>query len=219
MKFTAAILSLFAVSATAIELTPDNWDAETAGKVVFVKMFAPWCGHCKKMKPDWDKLMEETKDSATQLVADVDCTAAGKPLCDANGVRGFPTLKYGDPSDLQDYNGGRDYAALSKFVKEELKPMCSPVNIDLCDDEKKAKIEKLQAMSDADLDAAIAVEEKKLEMAEANFEGEVKKLQEAYEQLMKDKEATETAVKAAGLGLMKSVKVAKAAGAKGSDEL
>ena len=70
-------------------------------------MFAPWCGHCKKMKPDWDKLMEEFKDSETQLIADADCTADGKPICDANGVKGFPTLKYGDPNDLQDYQGAR----------------------------------------------------------------------------------------------------------------
>jgi len=48
MKFTTAILSLLAVSATAIELTPDNWDSETAGKVVFVKMFAP----CKSFNCD-----------------------------------------------------------------------------------------------------------------------------------------------------------------------
>ena len=41
-------------------------------------------------------------------MADVDCTAAGKPLCDSNGIKGFPTIKYGDPSDLQTYEGGRD---------------------------------------------------------------------------------------------------------------
>lgn len=219
MKFTAALLSLLAASTAAIELTPDNWDSETAGKVVFLKMFAPWCGHCKKMKPDWDKLMEENKDSATQLIADVDCTADGKPLCDANGVRGFPTLKYGDPSDLQDYQGGRDYDALAKFIKEELKPMCSPTNIDLCDDEKKAEIEKFQGMSDADLGAAIAAEEKKLEDAESKFKDEVQKLQETYQKLQQDNEDAQAAVKAAGLGLMKSVKIAKAAAAKGSDEL
>ena len=37
------------------------------------------------MKPDWDKLMDAFADSTTALVADVDCTADGKPLCDANG--------------------------------------------------------------------------------------------------------------------------------------
>jgi len=50
------------------------------------------------MKPDWDKLMGQFADSDTQLVADVDCTAEGKPLCDANGIRGYPTIKWGDPA-------------------------------------------------------------------------------------------------------------------------
>ena len=40
-----------------------------------------------------DKLIAEFEGSATQLIADVDCTADGKPLCDENGVRGYPTLK------------------------------------------------------------------------------------------------------------------------------
>ena len=70
------------------------------------------------MKPAWDKLMDAFADSKTALVADVDCTAAGKPLCDSNGVKGFPTIKYGDPSDLQDYKGGRDLKSLKKHAEE-----------------------------------------------------------------------------------------------------
>merc|ERR1719197_2309993 len=108
------------------------------------------------MKPAWDAVMADYADHPTKLVADVDCTAAGKPLCDANGVRGFPTIKYGDPSDLQAYEGGRDYDALKSFADENLKPTCSPANIDLCDAEKKAEIAKLQAMSAEDLAAKIA---------------------------------------------------------------
>ena len=73
MKSVAALLLTLCATSSAIELTPDNWDEVTAGKTVFLKMFAPWCGHCKKMKPDWDKLMEEFKDSPTALVADVVC--------------------------------------------------------------------------------------------------------------------------------------------------
>jgi len=33
---------LAATAASAIELTPDTWDAETSGKSVFVKFLAPW---------------------------------------------------------------------------------------------------------------------------------------------------------------------------------
>merc|ERR1712182_173947 len=93
------------------------------------------------MKPAWDKLMTEYSSSKTALVADVDCTAAGKPLCDSNGVRGYPTIKYGDPSNLEDYKGGRSLKALQDFAKENLKPVCSPANLDLCDGDKKTQIE------------------------------------------------------------------------------
>lgn len=168
------------------------------------------------MKPDWDKLMAAYADSKTQLVADVDCTTEGKPLCDANGVRGYPTLKWGDPSALEDYKGGRDYESLKKFADENLKPVCSPRNIDLCDAVKKAEIEKFQAMSPADLEKAIAEKEAELELAESTFKDEVAKLQETYQKLMADKEATIAAVKEAGLGMMKAVK-ASTSGAK--DEL
>jgi hypothetical protein len=168
------------------------------------------------MKPDWDKLMEDFAGSSTQLIADVDCTAAGKPLCDSNGVRGYPTIKWGDPADLQDYQGGRTYDDLKKFADENLKPMCSPKNIDLCDDAKKAQIKKYQDMSDADLDAAIKSEEKKLEDAEAEFKTEVQKLQDKYSALSTEKDEKIEAVKNAGLGLMKSVQASKPSG---NDEL
>jgi len=219
MKFSIAALALMALPAAAIDLTSENYDEVTAGKVVFIKMFAPWCGHCKKMKPDWDQLMEEYKDHETKLIADADCTAAGKSICDSNGVKGFPTIKYGDPSDLQDYQGGRSYDDLKKFAEEELKPTCSPNNLDLCDDEKKKEIDALMALDDKELEAKISTEEKKIEEAEKIFKAGVEKLQETYQNLMAEKESTEAKVKASGLGLMKSVRVAKKKAAAGSDEL
>jgi hypothetical protein len=171
------------------------------------------------MKPAWDKLMGDFADSTSAMIADVDCTAAGKPLCDANGVKGFPSIKYGDPSDLQDYQGGRDYDALKKFADENLKPMCSPSNIDLCDDEMKEKINNFMEMEDAALDALIEAEETKNEEAEETFKTEVEKLQKKYQELMTEKDEAIAAVKAAGLGLMKSVRAAQAKTAEDKDEL
>lgn len=157
------------------------------------------------MKPDWDKLMGQFKGHASTLVADVDCTAAGKPLCDSNGVRGFPTIKHGDPAALEDYQGGRDWSALETFAKG-LKPSCSPGKIELCDDESAASIKKFMAMDSAALNSAIEVEEKKNTEAEKTFKDAVAKLQANYEKLSTDKDATLAAVKASGLGMMKSVK-------------
>jgi len=149
--------------------------------------------------------MKEYKDSATALVADVDCTAAGKPLCDANGVQGFPTIKFGDPNALEKYEGGRDYDTLKKFADENLKPMCSPGNMDLCDDDQKAELDTLLKMDLGDLEAKIQEGEKKIDDAESNFKTELQKLQDQYQQLMKDKEETIASVKSSGLGQMKSV--------------
>jgi hypothetical protein len=41
MRIGLALLGL-AATAQALELTPDNWDAETSGKTVFIKFLAPW---------------------------------------------------------------------------------------------------------------------------------------------------------------------------------
>lgn len=166
------------------------------------------------MKPAWDKLMKEYEGHASAGVFDVDCTAEGKPLCDSNGVRGFPTIKYGDPSNLEDYQGGRDYDDLKKFAEENLKPSCSPANLDLCDYEKKKEIEGFLAMSDDDLESAIAEKDKAVADAEEHFKSEVEKLQSKYESLMENKDKTIEEVKNSGLGLMKACKAHKASAAK-----
>jgi len=164
------------------------------------------------MKPAWDKLMEEYKDHPSILVADVDCTAGGKELCNDVGVKGYPTIKSGDPSALEDYKGGRDFDALKKHA-DTLKPSCSPANIDLCDDAKKAEIKAFQDMDPKDLDAKISEKEKIIADAEKTFKAEVEKLQAQYKKLMEDKDKAAEEVKASGLGLMKAVKAAaKSAG-------
>ena len=157
------------------------------------------------MKPAWDKLMKDFSKSNSALVADVDCTSAGKPLCDSNGVQGFPTIKYGDPNALEKYEGGRDYDTLKKFADENLKPLCSPANRDLCEEDQLEELNKYLEMDFADLEKSINDGEKKITDAENTFKSELQKLQNAYQKLMKDKEDTIASVKKSGLGTQKSV--------------
>jgi len=148
--------------------------------------------------------MAAFKDHATTLIADVDCTAGGQSLCNEVGVRGYPTIKHGDPSDLQDYKGGRDLASLKKFA-EGLGPQCSPANIDLCDDAKKAQIKEFMAMSSADREKQVTAKEAELEKLESDFKTFVEGLQKTYSEANEKKDKDIEAIKASGLGLLKSV--------------
>lgn len=159
--------------------------------------------------------MQTYSGHATALVADVDCTAAGKDLCEQHGVQGYPTIKFGDPSALEDYEGRRSAEALESFAADNLKPLCSPKNLDLCDDEKKIQIADLMALSADELDAEIAKKEAEFADAGTVFDAEVEKLQSRYEELEKEKSAKQTAIKNDGLGLMKAVLASMSASEKG----
>ena len=161
--------------------------------------------------------MDAFEGHKTALIGDCDCTGDCKPNCEANGVQGFPTLKWGSADALESYEGERTYAALKKFADENLKPVCSPSNIDLCDADKKAEIAKFSAMSDADLEKLIEEGEAKIAEAESTFKEGVKGLQAQYEGMKAAQDEAQAAVKAGGLGLAKAVKSHKAKG--GNSEL
>mmetsp|Transcript_96846 Transcript_96846/g.153381 ORF Transcript_96846/g.153381 Transcript_96846/m.153381 type:complete len:175 (-) Transcript_96846:59-583(-) len=169
------------------------------------------------MKPAWDKLMDDFKDSKSALVADVDCTGAGQSLCTKNNVGGYPTIKHGDPNDLQDYKGGRTYEDLKKFADENLGPTCGPENLDLCSDEDKATVEKFMAMDIADLDKAIGEVDEKIKKIEdksakavGKLEAKIKDVQKEIEKETKKKDATlAKEKKKIGLGMMRAAAAAK----------
>jgi thioredoxin-like negative regulator of GroEL len=168
------------------------------------------------MKPAWDQLGDEFKDSPTVVIGDVDCTVE-KDLCSKFGVRGYPTIKYftgSTAAEGDDYKGGRDFAALKEFADENLGPSCSPDNIDLCDADQKAAIEAAQALSDEERAAQIAEKVAAMETAEQTFKDELQKLQDHYSQLQQDKEDAIAAV-SPSLRILRSIK----SGSKGHDEL
>tara|TARA_Y100000996_G_C22513311_1_gene639348 strand:+ start:233 stop:892 length:660 start_codon:yes stop_codon:yes gene_type:complete len=204
MKTTLLLIAASICLTNAIELTPDTWGEKTAGKTVFVKFFAPWCGHCKKMKPAWDNLMKEYENHDSILVADVDCIGAGKDLCSEVGVKGFPTVKHGDPSALEDYQGGRDEDSLKAFAKT-LKPSCSLSNKDVCDSDELKTLEEYYEMSVEDLEKKVQEGTDALAKIESDFKSEIEKLQAQYQALVSTKESQEKDVKTSGLGAYQKV--------------
>jgi len=158
------------------------------------------------MKPFWDRLMEEFESSPTALIADVDCTTPeGEELCMKHGIEGYPTLKYGDPNNLQDYEGEREYDDLLAFAKENLGPTCGPKDLDLCDEEQKATIAALIATGYEELEARLDKINEGIKAAEENFENEVQKLQDTYEGLMDDMQKATNDLKGDDYNLFHSV--------------
>lgn len=102
-------------------LTPDNFENEVGkDRGALVEFYAPWCGHCKKLAPEYEKLGASFKKVKSVLIAKVDCDEH-KSLCSKYSVSGFPTLKWFPKGSLEpkDYNGGRTADDLTSFVNTE----------------------------------------------------------------------------------------------------
>ncbi|KAI8462949.1 MAG: protein disulfide isomerase [Monoraphidium minutum] len=102
-----------------VKLTADSYDDSiNDGKVYFVKYFAPWCGHCKRLAPTWAELAEQYKDSDSIAIAHVDCTT-DRDVCTDAEIKGYPTLKVlHNGEEVKAYRGARELDALKKFIDE-----------------------------------------------------------------------------------------------------
>jgi len=157
------------------------------------------------MKPDWDKLTKEYEGSDSVLIADVDCTVPdGKKLCTKFGVRGYPTLKTGDPADLKDYKGGRKLKDLQEHAKT-LGPTCGPANIDLCDGETRRMIEEYLALDHETREQIIKERDDAIAKVEAEHKIFKDAVNKEYKETVAKKEDAVEAIKATSHFLMKEV--------------
>jgi protein disulfide-isomerase A6 len=112
-----------AFASDVVVLDESNFDTIVNGdKHVFVEFFAPWCGHCKSLAPEYELAATAFKGTSDVVIASVDADQH-KSLGGRFGVQGFPTLKFfpkgGDVKKPEDYNGGRTADAIVTFVNEK----------------------------------------------------------------------------------------------------
>lgn len=116
-------------SKDVIELTESNFESLVidSDDMWLVEFFAPWCGHCKNLAPEWAKAATDLKGKVKLGAVDATVYAA---LAQKYGVRGYPTIKYfapGGKSNPSDYDGGRTASdivtwSMNKFVENAPAP-------------------------------------------------------------------------------------------------
>jgi hypothetical protein len=139
------------------------------------------------MMPDLERLASDYKSSRSVLVAQVDCAGKGQGVCGKYGVQGYPTIKSfqfkAGKKGGSDYNGGRDYSSIKKFIEANLAgPECSLDDKAGCEPAELKILEESEAMSVGDRRAKI----KEMEEQVKSKKVEAKKLENEVKELNKN---------------------------------
>jgi protein disulfide-isomerase A6 len=111
-----------------VELTDSNFESLVLNSdhMWLVEFFAPWCGHCKNLAPEWARAATELKGKVKLGALDATVHQA---MAQKYGVRGYPTIKYFAPGSTEpsEYDGGRTSGdivqwAMNKFVENAPAP-------------------------------------------------------------------------------------------------
>ncbi|KAG2130452.1 thioredoxin-like protein [Suillus bovinus] len=108
-----------------ISLTSETFDNIVDQAPIFVKFFAPWCGHCKKLAPTWIQVARRMQHKLN--IAEVNCDEY-KSLCSKQGVTGYPMLFYYSHGTKTEYSGSRKYEPLVAFADKAASPIMQPIS-------------------------------------------------------------------------------------------
>jgi hypothetical protein len=173
---------------------------------VFIKYYSG-----KSPGPGWKKLMKDFADNEEKLVAAVDCSGSGKPLCDSHALTAgsglnLPAYKYGEAAALQDYTGKPIEKNLRAFIEDEIYS-CSVSRQDLCSAHEKAMIKGFERNSMEKLISKIKFQEGELKKVESGFKQQFDELDAAFKAAAAKKDKALLAVKESDLYLMKVVRL------------
>ncbi|XP_074650434.1 protein disulfide-isomerase A4-like [Tubulanus polymorphus] len=130
VKMLTFLLISVAVVLTGASDVIDLTDSDFASRIkeydlALVDFFAPWCGHCKRLAPEYETAATKlrTNDPPIRLFK-VDCTESGKETCSKYGVPGYPDLRIFESGKLAiKYDGPRDSDGIVGYMKKKASPV------------------------------------------------------------------------------------------------
>lgn len=113
---------LYSPSDDVIELTAANFQSKVvqSSDLWLVEFYAPWCGHCKNLAPEWAKAAKALKGIVKVGAVDMDKEqSVGAPY----QIKGFPTIKIfgSNKNSPSDYSGGRTAQAIVDEALSQLR--------------------------------------------------------------------------------------------------
>ncbi|ANB15166.1 protein disulfide isomerase PDI1 [Sugiyamaella lignohabitans] len=134
MKLSSSLLTFMAVLASVsasdvVQLTGEAFDKFVKDNaVVMAEFYAPWCGHCQALAPEYEEAATELKKNGIPI-AKVDCTVE-EALCADQKIQGFPTIKvfHGDVDKVSTYPGARKADAIVSYMNRQALPAVSTVD-------------------------------------------------------------------------------------------
>jgi len=116
----------FVAHSQATELTPSTFkkDVIDGDHLWIIVFYAPWCGHCKALASEWEKLAKAVAPSIRVGALNAD---EHKEIAGQYQVQGFPTIKLfgSDKKSPKDYNGARTASALAQAAIQLLQSKIS----------------------------------------------------------------------------------------------
>ncbi len=100
----------------------EAFDNKNTTSPILVLFMSPNCGHCRNMKPEWEKLTQSYNGNVK--VKALNCSKPEyRKIANAHGVQGYPTIRYYpnglvDKSNFKEHEGERTHSAFMSFLQE-----------------------------------------------------------------------------------------------------